>query len=80
MNGNTLLMSDLTDNSFYPSAERIWLCIRLSNAGKYCGITFNDFGKKCKQAELSHFRHTYIEKPTHPKPVTRFGANFGPEA
>ena len=26
-------MSDLTDNKFYPSAERIWLCIRLNNAG-----------------------------------------------
>ena len=30
---------------FYPSAERIWLCIRLHNAGKYC-FTFCDFGKK----------------------------------
>ena len=28
-------MSDLTDNSFYVSAERIWLCIRLNNAGKW---------------------------------------------
>ena len=26
-------MSDWTDNLFYPSAERIWLCIRLTNAG-----------------------------------------------
>ena len=25
-------MSDLTDNQFYPPAERIWLCIRLNNA------------------------------------------------
>ena len=32
-------MSDLTDNSFYPSAERIWLRIRLNNALKYCVIT-----------------------------------------
>ena len=32
-------MSDLTDNKFYPSAERIWLCMRLSNAGKCCDIT-----------------------------------------
>ena len=32
-------MSDLTDNYFYPSAERIWLCIRLNNAGKHCDIT-----------------------------------------
>ena len=28
-------MSDLTDNEFYPSTERIWLWIRLNNAGKY---------------------------------------------
>ena len=32
-------MSDLTDNQFYPSAERIWSCIRLNYAGKYCDIT-----------------------------------------
>ena len=32
-------MSDLTDNWFYPSAERIWLCIRLTNSWKYCDIT-----------------------------------------
>ena len=32
-------MSDLTDNEFYPSAERIWLCIRFNNAGEYCDIT-----------------------------------------
>ena len=29
-------MSDLIDNYFYPSAKRIWLCLRLNNAGKYC--------------------------------------------
>ena len=39
-------MSDLTDNQFYPSAECIWLCIRLNNAEKYCDITFYDFDKK----------------------------------
>ena len=32
-------MFGFTDNSFYPSAERIWLCIRLNNAAKYCDIT-----------------------------------------
>ena len=31
-------MSDLTDNWFYPSAKRIWLCLRLNNAEKYCYI------------------------------------------
>ena len=33
VNGSTQLMSDLIDNQFYPSARRIWLCIRLNNAG-----------------------------------------------
>ena len=33
--GNTQLMSDLTDNQFYPSTERICLCIRLNNAEKW---------------------------------------------
>ena len=41
-----LLMSDLTDNSFYSSAERIWLCIRLNNLGKYCHITLKIMAKK----------------------------------
>ena len=42
-------MSDLTDNYFYPSAERIWLCILLNNAGKYFADRLTadaDFGKK----------------------------------
>ena len=42
-------MSDLTDNSFYPFAERIWLCVGLNNAGKWiCDrlIEDADFGKK----------------------------------
>ena len=26
-------------SDFYPYAERIWLCIRLNKAGKYCDIT-----------------------------------------
>ena len=38
------LISDLTDNSFYPSAERIWLCIRLNNAGIFCDITLKTHG------------------------------------
>ena len=32
-------MSYLTDNWFYPSAERIWLCTCLNNAGNYYDIT-----------------------------------------
>ena len=42
-------MSDLTDNWFYPSAERIWLRIRLNNAEKWASdrLTVDvDFGKK----------------------------------
>ena len=38
VNGNTQLMSALTDNQFDPSVERIWLCIRLNNVEKYCDI------------------------------------------
>ena len=42
-------MTDLTDNWFYPSTERIWLCIRLNNAEKLaCDrlTEYNDFSKK----------------------------------
>ena len=42
-------MSDLTDTEFYPSAERIWLCIRLNNAGKCVVLRLTedaDFDKK----------------------------------
>ena len=42
-------MSDLTDNLFYPSAKRIWLCIRLNNGEKWACDRFienADFGKK----------------------------------
>ena len=44
-------MYDLTDNWFYPSAERIWLCIRLNNARKWACDRLTedaDFGKKKK--------------------------------
>ena len=42
-------MSDLTDNWFYPFGARIWLCIRLNNAGKWACDRLKedaDFGKK----------------------------------
>ena len=39
VSGNPQLISDLTNNSCYLSAERIWLCIRLNSAGKYYDIT-----------------------------------------
>ena len=54
-------MSDLTDNGFYPSAERIWLCIRLNNAGKYYEIAEcvqklrTDFGRREAPSELRLF-------------------------
>ena len=60
VNGNTQLMSDLTDNQFYPSAERIWLCIRLNNTGKYCDITLKIMVmlQKCKKKIIfSHEAH-----------------------
>ena len=42
-------MFDLTDNSLYPSAERIWLCIRFAKWA--CDrLTEDDvFGKKKKK-------------------------------
>ena len=42
-------MSDLTDNEFYPFAERIWLCIRFNKAGKWACDRLTedaDFGKR----------------------------------
>ena len=51
-------MSDLTDNLFYPSTERVWLCIRLNNAGKwvYDRLTADaDFGKKVIFSDEAHF-------------------------
>ena len=49
VNSNTQLTSDLADNQFYPSAERICLCIRLNNAGKWACNRLTedaDFSKK----------------------------------
>ena len=48
-------MSDLTDNMFYPSAERIWLCTRLTNAETYCNIPFYDFVKEIIFSNEAHF-------------------------
>ena len=59
VNGNTQLMSDLTDNQFYPSTERIWLCIRVNKAEKYWTDGFTedaDFGnKKISFSDEAHF-------------------------
>ena len=51
-------MSDLTDNQFYTSAQRIWLCIRLNNAGKWACERLAedaDFGIKIIFADEAHF-------------------------
>ena len=51
-------MSDLTDNKVYHSVERIWLYIRLNNAGKgaYDRLTEDaDFGKKIVFSDEAHF-------------------------
>ena len=77
-------MSDLTDNYFYLSAERIWLYRSLNNAGKWAC----DRQKKIIFSDEAHFDlggyvnkqncriwgkenpHAYIEKPSHPKRVS----------
>ena len=48
-------MSDLPDNQFYPSAERIWLCIRCAKWA--CNrLTENaDFGKNIIFSDKAHF-------------------------
>ena len=51
-------MSDLADNYLYPSTERIWLCIRLNNAGKLACDRLtedDDFGKKIIFSDEAHF-------------------------
>ena len=51
-------MTDLTDNFFYPSAERIWLCIRLNNVEKWACDRLTedaDFGKKKIISDDAHF-------------------------
>ena len=81
VNGSTQLMSDVTDNQFYPSAERILLyicaCDRLTEDADF------DKKKKIIFSDEAHFDlggyvnkqscsiwgtenpHAYIENPTH---------------
>ena len=57
-------MSDLTDNKFYPSAERIWLCILMNNTGKLAldRLTEDaDFEKK-KKITFSDEACLYVNK------------------
>ena len=81
LNGNTQLMSDLTDNQFHPSVERIWLCIRFAKwalqnmpilAKK---IIFSDEAYSDLDGQLNKQNcriwgtenpHAYIEKLMHP--------------
>ena len=47
----------------YPSAERIWLCIRLNNAGNIATDRLTedaDFGKQKKKIILSDEVHFYL--------------------
>ena len=60
-------MSDLTDNQFYPSAERIWLCIRFNNAEKWVSDRLTEDGdfrkKKIIFSDEAHFdRGGYVNK------------------
>ena len=53
----------------YPSAEQIWLCIRLNNAGKWAWDRLTedaDFSKKKSSFQMK----LIFEKLTHPKRVT----------
>ena len=78
MNGNTKLMSDLTDNYFYPTDERIWLCICLNNSGKWkcdrlaedAEAQFDLGGYVNKQNYRIWGTENPHEKPTHSKRVT----------
>ena len=65
------------------------LYIRLNNAGKYCDITFADFGKKIIFSDEAHFdfggyvnkqncRIWGTENPNQNESL--FGADFSPEA
>ena len=49
-------MPDLTDNLFYPSAERIWLCIRFAKWVSDRLTEDADFGKK-KESIFSNEVH-----------------------
>ena len=82
---------DLTDNLFYPSAERIWLCIRLNNAGKWACDRLtedDDFGKKKKiifSGEAHFDLGGYVNKQNcriwgteNIQNESLFGADFGP--
>ena len=80
VNGNTQLMSDVTNNQFYPSAEQVWFCIPLAKWACDPLIKDADFDKKIIFSEEAHFDLAkiwvtenplaYIEKPTHTKQVT----------
>ena len=59
-------MSDLTDNLFYPSAELIWLCIRLNNAWISQIVAFG-----------SQKNRTHTLKSRRTPNESLFGADFG---
>ena len=71
-------MSDLTDNQFYPSDERILLRIRLNNAGKHRLTEDGDFGqKKIIFSDEAHFDLSgYVSKQND----SLFGTDFDPQA
>ena len=48
-------MSYLTDNYFFPSAERIWLCIRFAKWACDRLTEDADFGKKMIFSDEAHF-------------------------
>ena len=70
VNGNTQLMSDLTDNQFYPSAERIWLCLRFAKWACDLLAADADFGrfwqkKKIIFSDEAHFDRQNDDKSSN---------------
>ena len=59
-------MSDLTDNLFYSSAKRLWLCIRLNNAGKILRHYFANHGNVAECVQKLNTDFGSGESPSAP--------------
>ena len=79
---HTLIMSDLTDNKFYPSGERVWLCTCMNNVGKraFHRLTEDaDFGKKSSfQMKLINCVIFFFSKMSNKRPLQAMAIVIGP--